>query len=78
MNLWLVDNKGTVLKEWKNVERDICEFTFVMLEPFVGEDIACVIKRFREKKNKKETWFEREIKKVRKVNNAIPIKKEKT
>jgi len=77
MDLWLVDKKGNVLKEWKDIDRDICEFTFVMLEPEIGEEIACTIKRFKEK-NKKENWFDKEMRKVGMTKkDVIPIKKEK-
>jgi hypothetical protein len=74
MDLWLVDNKGNLLKEWKDVDRDICEFTFVMLEPGVGEDIACVIKRFKDKGKKKESWFDKEMKKKKRFSPNLSAK----
>ena len=62
MDLWLVDKKGNVLKEWKDVDKDIFEFTFTMLEPMIGEDIACTIKELKNK-NKKEDQFKKKLKK---------------
>jgi len=61
MKLQLISDQGKILKEWKDVDRDVCEFTIKMMEPSLDEDIALTIQKLKDKKE--TSWFDKELKK---------------
>jgi len=61
MKLQLISDQGKILKEWKDVDRDVCEFTIMMMEPSLDEDIALSIQKLKDKKEM--SWMEKELKK---------------